>query len=99
MGRAWGSGRLSEKFIFFFLQLFTKEHIDNLVLGFESERDVNRPTKTISILMFLDCANNGGYSQDQTIFHSYTNLITWIPLSCIRYWSINLIVTLATDSL
>jgi hypothetical protein len=43
---------IREKFRFFLLQLFTKEHIDNIVLGFESERDANRPIKKISIFMF-----------------------------------------------
>ena len=35
--RELSGGRIREKFRFFLLQLFTKEHIDNIVLGFESE--------------------------------------------------------------
>jgi hypothetical protein len=48
-------------------------------LGFKSERDANRPIKTISILIFLDYANTGRYFRDQTNFHScrqWNKLIT-----------------------
>jgi hypothetical protein len=45
--RELGGGRIRENFRFFLLQLFTTEHIDNIVLGFESELDANRPIKTI----------------------------------------------------
>ena len=68
--RELGGGRIREKFRFLLLQLFTKEHIDNIVLGFESERDANRPIKTISILIFLDYAYNGRYFLDQSNSHS-----------------------------
>jgi hypothetical protein len=49
------------------IQIFLLQSLTNRIpqisknLGFESERDANRPIKTISILMFLDYANTGRY--------------------------------------
>jgi hypothetical protein len=67
------------------IQIFLLQSLTNRIpqisenLGFESERDANRPIKTISILMFLDYTNTGRYFWDQTNFHScrqWNRLIT-----------------------